>query len=302
MFHNVSAHLNKAYHRLHTTFTPNSLSRPEKKTSGAGVGIARPVHRFLRQYNLVLVGAGGVGKTVLSKQFVEDHYAEDYDPTIEDSYRKQCVIDGEVALLDILDTAGQPEYAAMREQYMRTGEGFLLVYSITSRDSFEDISTFHEQILRVKDQDSFPVIIVANKCDLKSERRVGMAEGRNLATHLGCDFIETSGKDCINVEEAFTNLVQEIRRVSRGIRIFDKSSGEEIIHTPAADLSKPYIAAPQEGLAAFDIHSRGHTNLAQHPARRLTPSSSMQNIFHLRHVPISSTQTRTAISASLLDG
>ena len=62
----------------------------------------------------------------------------------------------------------------MREQYMRTGEGFLLVYSITSRNSFEEISTFHQQILRVKDQDSFPVIVVANKCDLEYERQVGM--------------------------------------------------------------------------------------------------------------------------------
>ena len=68
----------------------------------------------------------------------------------------------------------QNTYSAMREQYMRTGEGFLLVYSITSRDSFEEISTFHQQILRVKDQDSFPVIVVANKCDLEYERQVGM--------------------------------------------------------------------------------------------------------------------------------
>jgi hypothetical protein len=65
-------------------------------------------------------------------------------------------------------------HSAMREQYMRTGEGFLLVYSITSRNSFEEISTFHQQILRVKDQDSFPVIVVANKCDLEYERQVGM--------------------------------------------------------------------------------------------------------------------------------
>jgi GTPase KRas len=62
----------------------------------------------------------------------------------------------------------------MREQYMRTGEGFLLVYSITSRNSFEEISTFHQQILRVKDKDTFPVVIAANKCDLEYERQVGM--------------------------------------------------------------------------------------------------------------------------------
>lgn len=91
---------------------------------------------------------------------------------VTDSYRKQCVIDDEVALLDVLDTAGQEEYSAMREQYMRTGEGFLLVYSITSRQSFEEILTFQQQILRVKDKDYFPIIIVGNKCDLDMERQV----------------------------------------------------------------------------------------------------------------------------------
>jgi len=97
------------------------------------------------------------------------------DFMLPDSYRKQCVIDEEVALLDVLDTAGQEEYSAMREQYMRTGEGFLLVYSITSRQSFEEIITFQQQILRVKDKDYFPMIVVGNKCDLESEREVSTA-------------------------------------------------------------------------------------------------------------------------------
>jgi small GTP-binding protein len=91
-----------------------------------------------------------------------------------DSYRKQCLIDDEVALLDVLDTAGQEEYSAMREQYMRTGEGFLLVYSITSRQSFDEILTFQQQILRVKDKDYFPIIVVGNKCDLEHEREVSV--------------------------------------------------------------------------------------------------------------------------------
>lgn len=94
------------------------------------------------------------------------------DTSRPDSYRKQCVIDDEVALLDVLDTAGQEEYSAMREQYMRTGEGFLLVYSITSRTSFVEIATFQQQILRVKDKDYFPVIVVGNKCDLDMDRAV----------------------------------------------------------------------------------------------------------------------------------
>ena len=140
----------------------------------------------------MVVGGGGVGKSCLTIQLIQSHFVDEYDPTIEgrlhssseklklklirlfmtDSYRKQCVIDDEVALLDVLDTAGQEEYSAMREQYMRTGEGFLLVYSITSRQSFEEILTFQQQILRVKDKDYFPIIMVGNKCDLEGERQV----------------------------------------------------------------------------------------------------------------------------------
>ncbi|KAL9062179.1 MAG: hypothetical protein Q9157_009153 [Trypethelium eluteriae] len=134
---------------------------------------------------------------------------------ILDSYRKQCVIDDEVALLDVLDTAGQEEYSAMREQYMRTGEGFLLVYSITSRQSFEEIQTFQQQILRVKDKDYFPIIVVGNKCDLESERQVSTQEGQQLARNFGCKFIETSAKSRINVDNAFYDIVREIRRYNR---------------------------------------------------------------------------------------
>ncbi|KAJ7721508.1 ras family-domain-containing protein [Mycena metata] len=176
---------------------------------------ARSQAQFLREYKLVVVGGGGVGKSALTIQFMQDHFVTDYDPTIEDSYQRQCVIDDEVALLNVLDTAGQEEYEAMREQYMRTGEGFLLVYSVTSRDSFKEISTYHQQILRVKDQDAFPVIVVANKCDLEYERQVSMNEGRDLAKHFGCKHIETSAKLRINVDEAFNNLVREIRRFNK---------------------------------------------------------------------------------------
>ncbi|CAG8558158.1 13728_t:CDS:2 [Acaulospora morrowiae] len=171
--------------------------------------------QFLREYKLVVVGGGGVGKSALTIQFIQSHFVDEYDPTIEDSYRKQCVIDDEVALLDVLDTAGQEEYSAMREQYMRNGEGFLLVYSITSRNSFDEISTFHQQILRVKDKDYFPIIVVANKCDLEMERQVSGHEGREFAKQFSCRFIETSAKQRINVDEAFYNLVREIRKYNK---------------------------------------------------------------------------------------
>ena len=108
----------------------------------------------------------------------------DYDPTIEDSYQKQCVIDGTVAKLDILDTAGQETFSAMREQYMRSGEGFLLVFSLSDRRSFEQAVIFHREILRVKDRDEFPVMLVGNKADLDSQRAVSSASS---APHPDCN-------------------------------------------------------------------------------------------------------------------
>ena len=94
-----------------------------------------------------------MGKSALTIQFIQSYFVTDYDPTIEDSYTKQCVLDDRAAQLDILETAGQEECGAMREQYIRTGEGFLLVFSVTDRGSFEEISKFQRQILRAKDRE-----------------------------------------------------------------------------------------------------------------------------------------------------
>lgn len=133
------------------------------------------------------------------------------DPTIEDSYRKQVVIDGETCLLDILDTAGQEEYSAMRDQYMRTGEGFLLVFAVNNAKSFDDISSYREQIKRVKDADEVPMVLVGNKCDLPT-RTVDMNNAKEQAKHYGIPFIETSAKTRMGVDDAFYTLVREIRK------------------------------------------------------------------------------------------
>eukprot|EP01115_Flamella_aegyptia_P015581 TRINITY_DN96790_c0_g1_i1.p1 TRINITY_DN96790_c0_g1~~TRINITY_DN96790_c0_g1_i1.p1 ORF type:complete len:190 (+),score=91.77 TRINITY_DN96790_c0_g1_i1:34-603(+) len=166
----------------------------------------------MTEYKLVIVGGGGVGKSALTIQLIQNHFIDEYDPTIEDSYRKQVTIDDETCLLDILDTAGQEEYSAMRDQYMRTGQGFLLVYAITSRSSFDEVNTFREQILRVKDKDRVPMALVGNKCDLETERQVTSSEGQDLAKSYGCPFFESSAKTRVNVEESFFAVVREIRK------------------------------------------------------------------------------------------
>ena len=161
---------------------------------------------------------------------------ETYDPTIEDSYRKQVVIDSQSCMLEVLDTAGQEEYTALRDQWIRDGEGFVLVYSITSRSSFTRIRKFQSQIQRVKESSNAgspttggylsspvsqtmmtgaaqaPVMLVGNKADRVTEREVSTQEGSALAKELGCDFVEASAKNCINVERAFYEVVQSLRK------------------------------------------------------------------------------------------
>nr|XP_039323677.1 ras-related protein R-Ras2-like [Saimiri boliviensis boliviensis] len=164
------------------------------------------------KYLLVVVGGGGVGKSALIIQFNQSYFVKDYDPTIEDSYTKQCVIDDRAARLDILDTAGQEEFGAMREQCMRTGEGFLLVFSVTNRGSFEEIYKFQRQILRVKGRDEFPMILVGNKADLDHQRQVTQEEGQQLARQLKVTYMEASAKIGTNVDQAFHELVRLIRK------------------------------------------------------------------------------------------
>ncbi|XP_061494349.1 GTPase KRas isoform X2 [Rhineura floridana] len=165
----------------------------------------------MTEYKLVVVGAGGVGKSALTIQLIQNHFVDEYDPTIEDSYRKQVVIDGETCLLDILDTAGQEEYSAMRDQYMRTGEGFLCVFAINNTKSFEDIHHYREQIKRVKDSEDVPMVLVGNKCDLPS-RTVDTKQAQDLSRSYGIPFIETSAKTRQGVDDAFYTLVREIRK------------------------------------------------------------------------------------------
>ncbi|KAK5575591.1 hypothetical protein RB653_006724 [Dictyostelium firmibasis] len=161
---------------------------------------------------LCIMGDGGVGKTAVTIQFISNHFVHYYDPTIEDSYRKQCVIDDQVYMLDVLDTAGQDELTAMRDQWIRSCEGFILVYSVTSRSSFDQIAFFKEQIYRVLDSEDVPIMMIGNKSDLENERQVTYQEGKDLARCFGMSFMEVSAKNRSNIEEVFNETVRCVKR------------------------------------------------------------------------------------------
>ena len=96
----------------------------------------------------------------------------------------------------------QEQFTAMRDLYMKNGQGFVLVYSITAQSTFNDLQDLREQILRVKDTDDVPMVLVGNKCDLEDERVVGKDQGLNLARQFNnCSFMETSAKAKIGVKD-----------------------------------------------------------------------------------------------------
>ena len=96
----------------------------------------------------------------------------------------------------------------------REGQGFILVYSIASRATFDRLDVFRQAMLKVKRQK--PVfMLVGNKCDKQYEREVSRDEGAQLARTFGCDFLETSAKTAINVERLFTTLVRLLRQTKQ---------------------------------------------------------------------------------------
>ncbi|XP_070980232.1 ras-related protein Rap-2a-like [Oncorhynchus clarkii lewisi] len=164
----------------------------------------------MREYKVVVLGSGGVGKSALTVQFVTGTFIEKYDPTIEDFYRKEIEVDSSPSVLEILDTAGTEQFASMRDLYIKNGQGFILVYSLVNQQSFQDIKPMRDQIIRVKRYEKVPVILVGNKVDLESEREVSASEGQALAEEWGCPFMETSAKSKTMVDELFAEIVRQM--------------------------------------------------------------------------------------------
>jgi len=172
-------------------------------------------------FNVVVMGTGSVGKSALVVQFTTNTFVEDYDPTVEDSFRKDVMVDGKTSVLDILDTAGQEEFESLYDRWVRPAHGFLLMYSLTLKATFEEVQVLKDKIVRIKDtlaeatggeEANIPMVLVGNKCDLEQDREVTREEGQAVADKWGCCFFETSAKTKKNVHECMHQLIRDIRK------------------------------------------------------------------------------------------
>ncbi len=164
-----------------------------------------------------VLGAGGVGKSALTLRFVRNFFVQDWDPTIEDAYRKQVQVDGKSCNLELLDTAGQDDYEALRHTWMTDRDAYIFVFSVDKAASLDELNSFFELHERINGKGSnFPIILVGNKKDLTDEnpgeRKVSLNEGRKRAERFGATYIETSAANGEHVNHVFETLIRKVRQ------------------------------------------------------------------------------------------
>ncbi|CAI9740090.1 ras-related and estrogen-regulated growth inhibitor-like [Octopus vulgaris] len=175
----------------------------------------------LGETKVAVVGAEGVGKSALSVRFLTRRFIGEYDQSSDTKYKHNAVVDGESVAFEIMDTRSLNQDNGARDDVIRWGDGFMLVYSVTSRTSFDIILDIRRKIEDVKKAAHVPVIVVGNKADMAHVRQVTHDEGRLLAIDFGCPFMEVSASEDVNkVLESFHILCREIIDFKRKSRTF----------------------------------------------------------------------------------
>ena len=168
---------------------------------------------------LVVLGTDGVGKSALTYHLITNNYHPDSDPSIEDIFRRQMHIGDVRILLNIFDTAiTSIDNPIDREKYSKEeADGFIIVYSIGHRATFNDVPALIEKVKQAKDNKPVLILIVGNQCDLDLEdrREVDSKEGLELANAGGHLFMEASAKLNINVEEVFLAIPLQLLHTNK---------------------------------------------------------------------------------------
>ena len=163
-------------------------------------------------FKLLLIGNSSVGKSSLLFRFVENVWDDSFVPTIGVDFKlKTLEVNGKKVKLQIWDTAGQERFKNITASYYRGGNGVLVVYDITERESFDNLTSWLIEIEKNANKNVYKLLI-GNKCDLEDKRKVTYQEGKDFAESNGMKFIETSAKDNTKVQEAFELLTSEIMK------------------------------------------------------------------------------------------
>lgn len=170
----------------------------------------------ISRVQLVVMGPGGVGKSCLVLRIIMNDFVEDYDPTIEDSYRKQIAVDHQPLVLDIMDTAGQEEFNMLEDQWIQIGEGFLLIFDVMDPSSVDEVVMKYKKIIRQKEMNNVPVVLVGNKMDMLIEQNLktspAIKQAKACAKKWGCHYMEASAKTNMNVTQCFEEGVRSVRK------------------------------------------------------------------------------------------
>jgi len=166
----------------------------------------------LNTRKIVILGSRSVGKSSLVKQFIDGNFSEAYYPTIETTATKSIMYNGVEYPCEIIDTAGQDEFSQLKSQHAIGIHGYVLVYSIASRASFNMIQIIYDKILNYSGLSEVAVIIVGSKADLHMSRQVDSKDGQELAGRNKAAWIEASALRNENVGKVFELCLAEIEK------------------------------------------------------------------------------------------
>eukprot|EP00808_Paulinella_micropora_P018624 g5608.t1 len=159
---------------------------------------------------LLTIGDSGAGKSSLLLRYTQNEFTVEYMPTIGIDFRLKTIeIKGKTVKVQVWDTAGQERFRTITHNYYRGAHGIALVYDVTHEGSFQNIRKWIQDV-RTYAEDSVNIVLIGNKCDLESKIAVDKARGKELAEEYNIPFFETSAKANIEVQEAFTCLVNAV--------------------------------------------------------------------------------------------
>ena len=217
-------------HAKSTKTRSSSISGVEYKTCSSPVNKEQKTLQTLTKdhYRMVVMGAAGVGKTCIINRFLHENFISEYKATVEELHRGEYEIDGVSLTLDILDTSGAFPFPAMRKLSIRTGDAFVLVYSIDDEASFEEVRNIREQIIEEKGSESVPIVVVGNKIDKENIDTASTGSSTSNHEHLirpvvketaestanldwDSGYVEASAKDDTNIVGIFKELLAQAK-------------------------------------------------------------------------------------------